>query len=89
MFINLNEALCDKLIKLSSPKFSTSITGVKFMQMEHVILLKKMDPKTLKETPAYDSYCYTHECKHCKTLISFRWKINKKLKSKPTSGPGA
>ena len=59
--INLNEAPCDKLINLPSPKFSASMTGVKSTCMEQMTLLKKMDPKRLKEKPTNNNDCCTHE----------------------------
>ena len=59
--IDLNEELCDKLIKFTLPKVSASIIGVKYECMEQMILLKTMDPKKVKETPADNRDCCTHE----------------------------
>ena len=46
--INLDEALCDRLITLSSPKVSASISCNASTCMYQMILLKKMDRKRLK-----------------------------------------
>ena len=76
--INLDEASCDKLIKLHSLEVSASRAGVKHVHMDQMILLKKMDRKRLKENPADDNDCCTQQCKHCNTLLSFPWKVNGK-----------
>ena len=73
--INLNEALSDKLIDFPSPKVSASRKGIKSMHMEQMMLLKKMDPKRLKEKYANNSDCCNHECKHFKKLLQFPWKV--------------
>ena len=59
--INLDEALCDKLIKFPSPKVSASREGVKSTHIDQMILLKKMDRKRLKENPADDNNCCTDQ----------------------------
>ena len=64
--INLDEVLCDKLIKFPSPKVSASRRGIKSMHMEQMVLLKKMDPKIFKDKPANKTDCYTHGWKHFK-----------------------
>ena len=87
--INLDEALYDKLVKFTSPKVSVSRVVVKSLCMDQMILLKKMDRKRLKEKPADDNDCCTHQCKHWSTLLSFPWKVNGKIMSRPTDGPGA
>ena len=81
--------MCDKLIKLSSPKVSASRIGITYMRIEQMILLKKMDSKRLKEKTPDNSDFWTHKYKHCKTMLSFPWKINGKLKSKHTDELGA
>ena len=78
--INLNEALCDKLLNLPSPKVSASRTGVKSACIKQMMLLKKMDPKRLKDKPANDSDCCTHECEHCKKLMKLPCKVKGPLK---------
>ena len=47
--INLDEALCSRLVKLISPKVSVSRTCVEPTRTEKMKLLKKMDSKRLKE----------------------------------------
>ena len=84
--ISLDEALCDKLIKLPSPKVSASRAGVKSIRMDQMILFKKMDRKRLKENPGNYNDCCTHQCKLCDTLLSFLWKVNGKIISRPTDG---
>ena len=66
---NADEALCDKLLNFPSPKVSLSGTGIKYTCMEHIILLKKMDPRRLKDKPTSKNDCYTHECKRCGNLM--------------------
>ena len=77
---NADESLCDKLLNLPSPKVSVSRAGIKSMHMEQTMLLKKMDPKRLKDEPGNNNDCYTHECKHCKKLMKFAWKEKGELK---------
>ena len=48
-----------------------------------------MDSKRIKENPTDDNDCYTQQCKHCNTLISFPWKANGMLMPRPIDGPGA
>ena len=59
------------------------------MHMDQMILFKKIDRKRMEENPEDDDDCCAHECKHCKTLLSFPWKINRIFKSKHFDGPGA
>ena len=87
--LNTNEVLCNKLLNLPSPKVTASRTGLKSLCMEHVTLLKKMDPKIFKENPENNVDCFTQECKHYKLLLSLPCKTKGKLKSKPGSGAGA
>ena len=54
-----------------------------------MILLQTMDEKILKENPTDDQDCNTHECKHCKALLTFPWKTKEKLFSRPTDGLGS
>ena len=51
--------------------------------------LQKMDKKRLKENPTDDQDCNTHECEHCKELLTFPWKTKEKLCSRPTTRPGS
>ena len=46
--INLDEVLCDRLVKFPSPKVSESRSCVVHTHMDQMILLKKMDRKRLK-----------------------------------------
>ena len=80
--------MCARLVKFPSPKVSTSRTGIAHACMDQMILLKKMDRKRLKENPTDDNYFCTHQCKHWNALISFLWKVNGKILSRPTDGPG-
>ena len=49
---NTDEALSDKLLNFPSPKVSLSRTGVKSIRIEQMMLLKKMDPRRLKDEHA-------------------------------------
>ena len=48
-----------------------------------------MDANRFKEKPSNNSDCFARECKHCKIIISFPWKINGKSKSKPADELGS
>ena len=48
-----------------------------------------MDRKRLKENPINDDDFYTRQCKHCNALLSFPWKVGRKIMYRPTDGPGA
>ena len=86
--INLDEVLCDKLVKLPSPKVLVTRASITSAYMDQMIPLKKIDCKRLKESPADDNDCYTCQYKHCNTLISFPWKVNGKIFSRPADGLG-
>ena len=76
--INTDQASCDRLVKLPSPKVSVSRTGATSACIDQMILLKNMDCKRLKENPADDNVFVAHQCKHCNTLLSFPWKDDRK-----------
>ena len=54
-----------------------------------MMILEKMDKKRLKDDPKDDQDCNTHECAHCKKLLTFPWKTKEKPCSMPISGLGS
>ena len=72
---NTDEASCNKLLNLTSPKVALSRTGIKSMRMEHTLLLGKMDARRLKEKPENKNDCYAHECKHCGMSMKFQYEV--------------
>ena len=66
---HLNEELCNKFLDFPPPEVSLARAGVKSFCIEQMILLRKMDPRSLKEKTKHKDNCYTHECKKCGRLI--------------------
>ena len=86
---NADEASCDKLLNVTLPKVSVSRAGVEFACIEQMMLLKKMNPRRLKDKPTSKNDFYTHERKNCGNLIKLAWKSKGCLKSKPRAGSGS
>ena len=59
--INIDDFLCEILVKLTSPRRSVSRNGIVSLCVDQMILLKKMDLKRLKENPEDDHDCHTHQ----------------------------
>ena len=77
----LNSALCQKLLDLSAPKLFLSMTSVKSMCMEQVLLLVKMDVRILIKKPEYKCNYFTHEQKCCGCLMKSPWKVKGSYKN--------